>query len=526
MKVSDHSLRQLDEAYLTSLERVALQGLSMRLVSDLKEARDQLGSGPQNSSRPPGSRPAWEKGLGAKSADADAEAEAEEPPVKSSEPESAKPVQAVKPESTAPALPSKKVPRPAGKQPGAPGVGRTQTLIAQALEEHRPTHCAGCAAPLALSLPGQAYTGFQTVDVRFGEPTTPPGLTLWVTDHRLLEVACVCGHRTCARTSRVLVEIELGEPALKLGTWRLVGPGLAALIVSLAMRFRLSRARIAEFLHDWLGLKLSVGTINATLHEAAAAIAPVEEALIADLLASEIIYADETPWPEQGQIFWLWVFRSLRVTLYYVTHRGRELLNHLLPEFAGWLMSDGWVAYRIWPRRLRCWPHLIRKARGLAESLDGTAQAFGTQVLATFESFMHTIYAARAGPVEAQARVAADCAAELKSLREACERQRRCAHPKTRALGVELLNDWQAIFQVLEHPLLPLSNNEAERALRHWVILRNLSHGTRTAQGSRLFALLASVIDTCRQRGHCPWRYLQIAVEQRRAGRALPPMPV
>lgn len=73
-------------------------------------------------------------------------------------------------------------------------------------------------------------------------------------------------------------------------------------------------------------------------------------------------------------------------------------------------------------------------------------------------------------------------------------------HDKTQALAVELYNDWEAIFQVLHHPELPLTNNAAERALRHWVIARRLSHGTRTAVGSRAFTLLASVIDTCRQR--------------------------
>lgn len=78
------------------------------------------------------------------------------------------------------------------------------------------------------------------------------------------------------------------------------------------------------------------------------------------------------------------------------------------------------------------------------------------------------------------------------------------AHPKTHALAVELLNNWEVIFQVLAHLELPLTNNEAERALRHWVILRKLSLGTRTPIGSRVVALLASVIDTCRQRGHVP----------------------
>jgi len=42
-----------------------------------------------------------------------------------------------------------------------------------------------------------------------------------------------------------------------------------------------------------------------------------------------------------------------------------------------------------------------------------------------------------------------------------------------------------------------LTNNEAERASRHWVIARQICQGTRTEQGNRAFGLLASVIETC-----------------------------
>jgi len=48
------------------------------------------------------------------------------------------------------------------------------------------------------------------------------------------------------------------------------------------------------------------------------------------------------------------------------------------------------------------------------------------------------------------------------------------------------------------------TNDDTERAPRHWVILRKLSFGTPTPVGSRVFAQLASVIDICRQHGHAP----------------------
>jgi len=113
----------------------------------------------------------------------------------------------------------------------------------------------------------------------------------------------------------------------------------------------------------------------------------------------------------------------------------------------------------------------------------------------------------------------------LDAFRRLCEPHRDSAHEKTRALAREFLNDWEAVWIVVAHPYLPLTNNEAERALRHWVIARLLSQGTRTEEGSRAFALLASVIDTCRRRHLLPWPYLAQVIAERRKGNPAPPLP-
>ena len=89
----------------------------------------------------------------------------------------------------------------------------------------------------------------------------------------------------------------------------------------------------------------------------------------------------------------------------------------------------------------------------------------------------------------------------------------------------EFLNDWEAMWVVLKYPWLPLTNNEAERALRHGVIARRVSYGTRTPQGSRAFALLASVIETCRKRQLTPWPYLAHVIAERRKGSPAPLLP-
>src|SRR5512144_130397 len=155
MPLSDHSLRQIDDAYLQSLEPAALRGLSLRLLADLKEARERLNQGPTNSSRPPSSRAPWERRQCPDPTHEPeaplAEAESAEAPQTEAEPAETPPVEAN------PA-------RNAGQQPGAPGMGRTQVLEAREMIPHYPGGCAGGGQPLTAGTNAVAYTGFQAVD--------------------------------------------------------------------------------------------------------------------------------------------------------------------------------------------------------------------------------------------------------------------------------------------------------------------------------------------------------------------------
>lgn len=98
-------------------------------------------------------------------------------------------------------------------------------------------------------------------------------------------------------------------------------------------------------------------------------------------------------------------------------------------------------------------------------------------------------------------------------------------HPALRSVVREFLYDWKVILRPLAELHLPLSNNAAEQALRHWVISRTISHGTRSEARFRAFALLASVIETCRRRGVSVWRYLGTVIRAARTGLQLPAIP-
>ena len=153
------------------------------------------------------------------------------------------------------------------------------------------------------------------------------------------------------------------------------------------------------------------------------------------------------------------MFITTHTVLYYISHRGQELVKNLLEDYAGVLMSDGWQAYRWLERRLRCWAHLKRKAQGLADSLNPDAQGFGLEVLALWNGLWVSVQQAREGPPGVSLRP--EWEERLKAFRSRCESMRGHPHAKTHELAVEFLNDWEAIFAVLSDPFWPLTNNEA-----------------------------------------------------------------
>ncbi len=98
-------------------------------------------------------------------------------------------------------------------------------------------------------------------------------------------------------------------------------------------------------------------------------------------------------------------------------------------------------------------------------------------------------------------------------------------HPKLKALANEILNDWDAVVAFVHHPQLPVTNNQAERALHHAVIARRIGYGSRSSEGSHAYAALPSLIETCRLRPINLWTYLAEVISSRRKGLVAPLIP-
>jgi len=505
MNLSGASLSQIDEDYIDTLSLEKLRRLSKKLLDDLKEARDRLNQRPENSSRPSGSFAPWEKGSkGQDEEDADESGSSS--------------VSGNSPEANGNTSPTNSTPEnkgKAGKQSGAKGYGRRVELPVTGEEIHKPSKCSACGDIFGEEILFYPKTGKYELDIELKEM----GLAVTHIKHIYGSCVCACGHETESFPGRSKAEEDW---KVEITEWHLVGPTLVSLIVSLAMRMRLSRKRIQEFLNDWLEIKLSTGTINQCILECGRAVSPLEDELVAEIQQSGLLHIDETGWQEGGKLKWLWVLRTTTATLYMIGKRSWDVIADVMEKFAGWLMSDGYLQYRKYGKRLRCLAHIIRKARGLSESYTPEAKIFGEKVLEIINLFITGIYQARGDPNMDLEEKFSEKLAELKNW---SEKHRDHSHAKTKALARELLNDWDAIWTVLKYPILPITNNLAERLLRHWVIARKTNLGTRTPEGSRAYVSLASVIDTCRQRNVLPWPYIAAVLTERRKGNPAPPMP-
>jgi hypothetical protein len=400
-----------------------------------------------------------------------------------------------------------------GKQPGAKGKWRCEALNAERTENHYPELCDVCGATLELWHDNRGHSGHFVLDLE----RLPSGLRVACVLHLYHVVRCPCGKQTAARPAQGLVSAVDGRKRdFRPSEASLIGPALASFIAALAVRYRLSRAKIAELLSTWLDVRLSVGSIDRCIREVGLACEPIVEGLIEDLRRCGIINADETPWPQRGGLRWLWVALSSTTAVFKIASRRAEEIRDLIGEaFLGWLVSDGYVVYRSYKRRQRCLAHLIRKGIALIDGYHHSAACFGEWLVRELRGLIHAV-------VEQDEACTLNLI--LARLKRACLLNNDADAAKARALAREILNDWDAITAFVTHKELPPTNNDAETALRHAVIARRISFGTRTDEGSRAYTAILSVIETCRRRKLDAWNFITKAVQAARRGE--PPTPL
>lgn len=402
---------------------------------------------------------------------------------------------------------AKELARQAGGQPGHEGKHRALADLERVDErsEHLPGACGGC---------GHGFTG---VEQRIGEPVIDqkwelPPLRPLIFEYRLRRLRCPGCGKLC------LAELPAGvsESAF--------GPRLEALIATLAGVYRLSRRQIVQIIEEVFGCPISLGAVDATIMRMSAVLADPWEQLRDAIGQAEVVHADETTWRLRGAQQWLWLGAAALLACYRIDpSRSQRAAQELLGEdFGGFVVSDRYVGYH-WLDVLQqqlCWAHVIRQLVELSERTGAPGRLGAKLLKAAREIFaVHRRYLQEQHDLDWLARELAPLRERIQTLLEQGARGR---HPKTANFCAGLLDEFDALWTFSEVPGIDPTNNAAERALRHAVIMRKTQLGTHSEHGSRWIERILSVRETCRLQGRSALAYLTSAATAAHHGQPAP----
>jgi transposase len=367
--------------------------------------------------------------------------------------------------------------------------GRKRAEVVTRREEHHIARCPECGGKLCKEQEGWQR---EVIDL-------PPPQAAEVTEHVVYKGYC----RRC-EAWKYAAPCEAGAMVGQ----RRFGSRLTALIGYLTESLRLPYEAIRSYLQTIHGVELSVGAIADLRRRLAEQLQPTVEGLKAELRGSAIVHADETGWREDGQNGYVWVFSTpgeQGVRCYFFDpSRGRQVVEEVLGErFQGVLGSDFYGAYNVYRgKHQRCWVHLLRTLHELKEehSGDETVQTWAQQLRALYDRAQAFVRAGPQSPGERE-KLYLTLVSEVERLGLLYAREE---HP-CRALAKRVLRHQDELFQFVLVVGLAADNNLAERSLRPLVVVRKISGGTRSPQGSQTRMTLATIFATLKARGLNPF---------------------
>jgi transposase len=128
--------------------------------------------------------------------------------------------------------------------------------------------------------------------------------------------------------------------------------------------------KIATLLNDIYDARVSEGTIVEYMKRAARIFGDEYERIKEQMKELKTCHYDDTGQRVNGMNRWLWVFISNEVMLYYTSKsRSKKVVAEILgEEYNGVTVQDFYPSYDQAPGlKQKCWSHLIRDARDLAE---------------------------------------------------------------------------------------------------------------------------------------------------------------
>lgn len=289
-----------------------------------------------------------------------------------------------------------------------------------------------------------------------------------------------------------------------------LGNNIKQLIVFQTTIQQLSYSQIIDFTQSCLQFNLSKGEIINILERQANKLKPAFEDLKQSIRGAPGVHIDETSWLTinggQGDFAWTMASANSTDVLYLLgRNRGKGNAQELIGEdFKNIGITDGYGAYKNIFKKGKhalCWAHPQRTLKDLKNSKYLTSEKKQSCKTAyqKFSLLYEEVRKTWALPFNEQQRLKEK--ERLMKIFEEIMKPNQNDPTKLKTVKETMKKDIEKYFVCIANPNIPPDNNKAERSLRHLVIKRKKSFGSKTQKGADIMSVLYSVVMSLWNRG-------------------------
>lgn len=333
---------------------------------------------------------------------------------------------------------------------------------------------------------------------------------------------CACGTEVTKRQIVVFYEEDIPIPAKKIvrrhivekgycpgcKTWAsavalpnhkvILGANVQKYVCYLSVMCRLSFSQIQNVLLDTYQFDVSEGEIAKILNREAVRLRPLYEQLKVRIRGEPGVHLDETGWKLLlgGDKSYSWVMSgagSGESVFLMGESRGKGNAEKLLGDnYRGFVVSDDYGAYKKLEKHQLCWAHLLRHWRDVVTSGE-IKEVQRSQCKEEYMTLCVLYDNIKLGRSMERYDEFAERLADLSVIKH--DDPKKLVRFKT-----TLKKNIPNYLTCLSDPRIPLTNNQAERSLRHLVLKRKISFGSLTKRTAENLAVLLSVIMSLKHR--------------------------
>src|SRR3989344_644507 len=369
--------------------------------------------------------------------------------------------------------------KPVGAKNGHKAYTRRIPERIDSVKEHNPSRCRYCHTKLG-----------RTQEIRQRYVTDIKLITrIKNTQHNI--------HRKYCPTCKKMVEPEVPNvlPHARFGL------NLMLLVLYLRLGLRLPGNKVREFLLTIYNLSISEGEIVHILKQLVIAFGPYYSELEKMVRVARVKHTDSTGWRVNGKNYFAWVFIATGVVLYKIRKRNnsRVPLSVFGTKQKGMiLVIDRHSALRALAEKAKfflqlCWSHILADSKDLKKNFGSEGRYVHHKLKEIFE--MASSFEGKGKQEHVDVLKAEIFALTLRHYKHITIR---------RFVNNLWKRDIDSLFRFVTDPDVDPTNNISERELRHLVIIRKISNGSRSTRGAHATAMLLSVIQTLRMNKQNP----------------------